>query len=183
MIKIKPATPDNAQELLAIYAPYVDKTNITFEYEVPSLEEFRKRICHTIESYPYLVAVEDGTILGYTYASSFKNRDAYDWSVETSIYIREDIRGRGIGSALYKALEECLYRQHICNLCACISYPHPESIAFHEKFGYKQVAHFHKSGYKNSQWIDMIWMEKSLYPHEQHPLPFIPYPQLSKDEH
>lgn len=180
-IRLRTAVPEDAADLLAIYAPYVEKTFITFEYEVPSTEEFRARIEHTLEHYPYLAATMGNEILGYAYASPFKSRAAYDWSAETSIYLREDARGRGIGRTLYQVLEQYLYRQHICNLCACIAHPHPESEGFHEKCGYRTVAHFHKSGYKNGQWIDMIWMEKSLCPHTVPPQPFIPFPQLSHD--
>lgn len=178
-VRLRIADPGDAEALLAVYAPYVEKTFITFEYEVPTPEEFRGRIQRTLAYYPYLTAVEGDKILGYAYASQFKARAAYNWSAETSIYLREDARGRGIGSALYRALEEYLYRQHICNLCACIAHPHPESEAFHEKFGYRTVAHFHRSGFKNGQWIDMIWMEKPLYPHTVPPEPFVPFSRLA----
>lgn len=181
-VRLRIAVPEDAAALLAIYAPYVEKTIITFEYEVPTPEEFRARIEHTLECYPYLVAAEGDELLGYAYASSFKARAAYDWSAETSIYLREDARGRGIGRMLYQALEQNLRRQHVCNLCACIAHPHPESEDFHEKCGYRTVAHFHQSGYKNGRWIDMIWMEKELCPHTVPPQPFIPFSKLSFDD-
>lgn len=82
------------------------------------------------------------------------------------------------GSLLYEKLEEYLTAQHVCNVCACITYPNPPSIAFHEKHGYKTVAHFHASGYKQDAWHDMIWMEKTLCPHTIPPRPFIPFPEL-----
>lgn len=177
-MKIRFATVQDAPELLKIYAPYVEHTAITFEYTVPTLAEFERRISHTLEKYPYLAAEEDGELLGYAYASSFKTRAAYNWSVETSIYIREDARHCGVGRALYTSLEALLFRQNICNLCACIAYPNPGSIAFHESFGYRTVAHFNASGYKNNTWWDMIWMEKNLCPHTVPPKPFIPLPDL-----
>ncbi len=176
---IRNASPADAPQLLHIYAPYVENTSVTFEYEVPSMETFAERIRHTLEKYPYLAAEEDGILLGYTYASAFKDRAAYDWSVETSIYIRDDLGHKGIGTALYRALEKVLSMQNICNLCACIAYPNPASISFHEKFGYKTVAHFHSSGFKQNAWSDMIWMEKGLCPHTIPPRPFIPFPELS----
>lgn len=182
-MKIRIACPEDAPELVRIYAPYVENTAITFEYTVPSGDEFENRIRHTLEKYPYLVAEEDGCLMGYAYVSPFKSRAAYDWSVETSIYIRQDCKRRGIGQALYNALEEILRRQHICNLCACISYPNPDSIAFHEAFGYHTVAHFHASGYKHGSWYDMVWMEKLLCPHEIPPKPFIPFPELSLEQY
>ena len=97
MITIRPANLADAQAIQAIYAPYVEKTAITFEYEVPSVQEFEKRISNTIERYPYLVAEEDGQVLGYAYASTYYARTAYDWTTELSIYLNEDARGRGFG--------------------------------------------------------------------------------------
>lgn len=178
-IVLREVTEDDAAALLEIYRPYVLETNITFEYEVPSEEEFQQRIRHTLENYPYLAAEADGRIVGYAYASAFKSRRAYDWSVETSIYIAGDCHGQGIGAMLYSRLEQLLAKQNICNLCACIAYPNPPSIAFHEKFGYRTVAHFTNSGYKAGEWVDMIWMEKHLSNHPIPPLPFIPFPQLT----
>lgn len=180
LITIRTATPEDAPALLSIYALYVEQTVITFEYEVPTPEDFKNRIENTLTRYPYLVAEKDGAICGYAYASAFKSRAAYNWSVETSIYVKKDIHHSGVGAALYRALEQYLTRQNVCNLCACIAYPNPPSVAFHEKFGYKTVAHFHKSGYKSGQWVDMIWMEKTLCPHSTPPKDFIPFPELEK---
>ena len=177
-MNIRIASPEDAPALVEIYAPYVRDTAITFEYEVPTAEEFSDRIRNTLEKYPYLAAEEAGCILGYAYASAFKIRAAYSWSVETSLYVRQDVQRQGLGSALYRALEEHLCRQHICNLCACITYPNPASIAFHERHGYQMVAHFHRSGFKLGAWHDMVWMERELCPHTNPPLPFIPFSQL-----
>ena len=178
-MKIRLATPGDAPALSRIYAPYVLNTSVTFEYEPPSPEEFERRILHTLERYPYLAAEENGILLGYAYASPFQERAAYDWSAETSVYVRQDCRRAGVGSALYDKLEELLYRQHVCNLCACIAYPNPASIAFHERRGYQRSAYFHRSGYKLGAWQDMIWMERTLYPHSGPPLPFLPFPQIN----
>lgn len=173
-IQIRPVRVEDAQQLLSIYAPYVENTPVTFEYEVPSLEKFRERILGIIEKYPYLAAVgPDDSILGYAYAGTFKDRAAYDWAVETTIYLREDCRGAGIGRQLYRELESILKKQHIINLNACIAYPNPSSVAFHEKMGYRQVAHFTKCGYKQGLWYDMIWMEKMLGEHPEHPEPVL----------
>lgn len=176
---VRLAEPQDVPGLLRIYAPYVRNTAITFEYEVPTPEEFSRRLAQIQEWYPYLVAEEDGQILGYSYASAFKTRAAYDWSVETTIYVDGSRKGKGIGRMLYTALEECLSLQNICNLCACIAYPNPASIAFHEAFGYRSAAHFHKSGYKAGRWYDMIWMEKELKPHLIPPASVIPFPRAS----
>ena len=178
MLHIRTACAEDAPGLLEIYAPYVENTMITFEYQVPSPGEFKERICRTLENYPYLVAEADGRLLGYAYASAFKGRAAYAWSAETSIYVRQNYRRNGVGRALYTELERLLFAQHVCNLCACISYPHPESIAFHESFGYHMAAHFTASGYKAGKWQDMVWMEKELFPRQIPPKPFLPFSQL-----
>ena len=117
--------------------------------------------------------------MGYAYASAFKGRAAYDWSVETSIYLDKEHTHRGIGRLLYQMLEETLLKQNVRNLCACITYPNPQSITFHEAFGYRTVAHFTASGYKLGAWHDVIWMEKAILPHDLDPLPFIPFSELT----
>ena len=104
-IHIRTASPDDAAALLAIYAPYVLETAITFEYDVPSTEEFARRITHTLEKYPYLVAEKDHTILGYAYAGPFHERAAYDWAVETSIYVDQNLKHSGIGGLLHDVLK------------------------------------------------------------------------------
>ena len=183
MITIRDARIEDGKELLAIYKPYVEKTAITFEYEVPTEEEFENRVAKTLEKYPYLVALDEREqIIGYTYASAFKGRKAYDWSVETSIYIAEGRHGEGLGKQLYQKLEAILKEMGICNMCACIAYPNPESECFHEKLGYKTVAHFHKSGFKMGKWYDMIWMEKFIGEHTETPQDVILYPNLCKNK-
>lgn len=177
-VAIRMATPEDAGQLLAIYAPYVEKTAITFEYQVPDMDEFQNRIAHTLERYPYLAAVYEGRIAGYAYASPFKSRAAYGWSAETSIYVDQGLRGRGIGGQLYLALENLLKQQNILNVNACITYPNPESIAFHQAFGYHMAAHFIKCGYKLGKWYDMVWMEKHLGEHSDTPKPVIPIKEL-----
>lgn len=172
--KIRKADSSDAGALLGIYRPYVTDTPITFEFEPPSLEEFKNRMLQIMTRYPYLVAESDERIGGYCYASQFKNRDAYDWSVETTIYISPEFKGMGIGRKLYEKLEEILARQGILNLNACIAYPHQESVAFHEKMGFQTVAHFHKCGYKLGAWYDMVWMEKMIGEHRDQPKQITP---------
>ena len=181
-IVIRMANELDAEALLAIYTPYVLHTAITFEYVVPTLEDFKKRIQKTLRKFPYLVAVREKEIVGYAYVSPFKERAAYDWAVETSIYIKEECRESGIGTKLYLALEEILKRQNIINLNACIAYPNPGSIRFHEQLGYQTVAHFTKCGYKLDTWHDMIWMEKMIGEHTIPPQPIIPVTELELDE-
>ncbi|CYV38194.1 GNAT family N-acetyltransferase [Streptococcus suis] len=162
MIDIRSARIEDAADLVAIYAPYVEKTAITFETEVPTVEAFASRIEKTLEKFPYLVAVEEGKIVGYAYASTYYARAAYDWTVEFSVYVQKEARGKGIGNLLYTALEEELTARGFKNFLACIALPNPASIALHEKKGYQQVAHFKKVGYKFGTWHDIIWLQKSL---------------------
>lgn len=173
-MKIEPVEIEDAEELLAIYAPYVRDTAITFEYEVPSLQEFQDRIRNISAVLPYIKAVEAGKILGYAYAGKFKNRKAYDWSVEVTVYVRRDARRSGVGALLYGALEDSLKRIGVLNMNACIAIPQEEdehltkdSYYFHKEIGFELVGTFHNSGYKFHTWYDMIWMEKFLGPHKE----------------
>ena len=178
-MRIEKVLISDAKELLKIYAPYVEKTAITFEYEVPNLSEFEERIKSISSKYPYIKAVNDhGEIVGYAYASSFKGRKAYDWSVESTVYVREDQKRNGVGKALYEALEKSLEGMGILNVNACITYLKDgavdehltnDSFFFHEKLGYKLVGTFHDSGYKFGNWYNMIWMEKILGDHCTNP--------------
>lgn len=169
---IRNATIDDAEQLLGIYAYYVTNTAITFEYDVPSLEEFRNRIDVTLKKYPYLVIEEDGIIQGYAYAGAFVGRAAYDHSCETTIYLDRNSKGRGYGRALYEALEQSLKDKGILNLYACIGDPVVEdeyltrnSEQFHQHLGFSKVGTFHKCGYKFGRWYNMIWMEKIIGEH------------------
>ena len=169
-ITIRPVTEADAEKLLAIYAPYVTDTFITYEYTVPTVEEFRERIRNTLQAYPYFAAVENGRIIGYAYASAFHPRRAYLWSAEATVYLERGVRGRGVGRLLYERLEETLKQQNVQNVNACIAYPNPQSIAFHEKMGYRAVGKFTDCAYKLEQWLGMIWMEKIIgEPHAGQP--------------
>lgn len=181
-IRIRSASREDAEKLLEIYAPYVRQTAITFENDVPTVEEFAARMEQVLAKYPYLVAEQEGELLGYTYAGPFKTRAAYDWAVETSIYVRQDRKRMGIGSRLYNALEEALKAQGVLNLNACIAYAVTEdayltndSVRYHERCGYKLAAHFHQCGYKFNRWYDMVWMEKLIGKHTPNPRKVRPY--------
>lgn len=166
-IKIREVTLEDVKKLVEIYAPYVENTAVSFEYEVPNIEVFRERVKTITESYPYLVVLMNDEIVGYAYASSFHARAAYQWCAELSIYLKQDIHGKGIGKRLYQEMEARLKKQNVKNLYACIAYPNEKSIGFHEYMGFKTIGHFHQCGYKFNQWWDMIWMEKMINEHEQ----------------
>jgi L-amino acid N-acyltransferase YncA len=175
----------DAGRLLEIYAPYVRDTAITFEYDVPSLDEFKERIRHTLLRYPYIVAEQDGKILGYAYVGPFHERAAYDWAVETSIYVDRNVQHSGVGRGLYDVLEKVLRAMHILNLNACIAYPREaddhltkNSAEFHAHLGYRLVGEFHDCGYKFGRWYDMIWMEKLIGEHTAHPEAVEAFPEV-----
>lgn len=175
-IQIRIVTSSDAEELLGIYAPYVRNTAITFEYEVPTVEEFTQRILKVLKRYPYLAAEIEGKIVGYAYAGTFHEREAYNWAVETSIYVAQDKKGLGIGKKLYEELERRLSLQNILNLNACIACTDNEdkhltnaSVSFHEHMGYRMVGEFRQCGYKFGRWYNMVWMEKHIGEHEQLP--------------
>lgn len=176
MIRI--ATENDAEKLLEIYSYYVKNTAISFEYEVPSIDEFKSRIHKTLIKYPYLVSEHEGTVVGYAYAGAFKERRAYDRAVETTVYVADGVRKMGVGKELYAALEKALSLQNIINLNACIGCPIVEdeyltrnSVEFHRHLGYRLVGEFHKCGYKFGRWYNMVWMEKCICEHPDTPLP------------
>lgn len=128
-LSIRLAKPQDAPHLLAIYRPYVQKTAITFETEVPSLQEFEQRILTTLQTHPYLVAEQEGKVLGYAYAHPYYGRAAYQWTAEVSIYVAENARTKGIGTILYDKLEALLAKQGMVNLLACLAYPNPAPLS------------------------------------------------------
>ncbi len=168
---IRSATIADAGRLLEIYSWYVENTAISFEYATPSLEEFRNRISHTLERFPYLVIEEDHGIQGYAYAGPFHSRAAYSHCCELSIYLDRGARGCGYGRKLYEALEEALRKSGFLNLYACIGDPIAEdetltrnSEQFHQHLGFTKVGTFHRCGWKFDRWYNMIYMEKILDP-------------------
>lgn len=169
---IRTATTGDAAQIQHIYAYYVKSTAITFEYEVPSVEEMATRISNTLKKFPYFVVEEEGVIKGYAYAGAFHERAAYQHCCEVSIYLDKDEKGKGYGRALYKKLEAALQEMEIKNLYACIGDPVVEdeyltkaSEHFHAHLGYKKIGEFHKCGYKFHRWYNMIWMEKFIGDH------------------
>ena len=187
MILIREATEADAARLLAIYDYYVKSTAVTFEYETPTLEAFKKRMEQTKKRYPYLVIERGGRVEGYAYAGVFKDRAAYDRSCEMTVYLDRDACGCGLGTKLYAALEAELARMGVLNLYACIGVPERDdeylthrSESFHARLGYRTVGTFRNCGYKFGRWYHMIWMEKIIGEHGAPPQPFVPYPKLIK---
>ena len=183
--KIRLARPQDAAELLEIFRPYVLETAVAFNYEPPALEEFRNTMENRLRRYPYLVAETEDGLMGYAYASPFKARAAYDWAVETSIYVKQGHAGQGYGRLLHDRLETLLKAQNILSMYACIAYTDHEdahltnnSMRFHAHMGYELTAKFPKCGYKFDKWYDMIWMHKEIGSHDGPPSPVIPITAL-----
>ena len=173
-ISIRFAKPEDAKELLKIYAYYVTDTAISFETEVPSEEEFKLRIEEVLKSYPFIVACKDDEILGYAYLHSFVGRKAYELSAETTIYLNPDKKKMGIGKKLYSVLEDVAKAQNITNLYSCIGYVDKEdeylnnnSVQFHEHIGFRMVGKFENCGHKFGRWYHMVWMEKIIGEHKE----------------
>lgn len=186
-IMIRIAKEEDAQELLNIYSYYVENTAITFEHEVPSLEEFTTRIRDTLKKYPYLVAEVDGKIVGYVYASIFRTRASYAWSASTSIYVEKNYHKQGIRKRLYTELENILVKQNVINLYAGAADPVEEdeyltrnSEHFHEAMGYKVVARYHECGSKFGRWYNLLEMEKVIGERTCSPKRFIDYSEIEK---
>ena len=182
MIKLRTATAKDAPTLSEIYKYYVENTTISFEYDAPSAEEFALRISHKLEKYPFIVAEDNGVPVGYAYASEYRERRAYDHSVELSIYVSKDERNCGIGTMLYSALLELLREQNVASAYACITIPNSPSVSFHEEMGFKLIGYFHKSGFKHGSWLDVAWYERALSDYSAPPLPLIPFPKLEREK-
>lgn len=169
---IRRAREADAQALLNIYAPYVTDTPVTFEYEVPSLSEFTGRIMSVSADYPYLVCERDGAVIGYAYAHRYKERAAYQWDAELSVYLDGANRGRGLGKAFYTALIEILRLQNIKNVYGCVLCPNENSERLHESLGFARVGVFRSTGYKCGAWRDVVWFEKQIAAYDTEPEPF-----------
>ncbi|GAB3998270.1 GNAT family N-acetyltransferase [Spirosoma daeguense] len=176
---IRFATPADAPVLLAIYGPYILQTSITFEYDIPSETEFAERIRTIQQQLPYLVAEIDGNVAGYAYASKHRDRTAYQWSVESSVYVHSDAHRQGVARQLYTTLFDLLRRQGYYNVYAGITLPNPKSAAFHRSFGFEPIGVYKNIGYKFDAWHDVAWSQLTLQPHQLQPTPPLSITQLT----
>lgn len=161
-MRIRPAVHRDAAALLAIYAPIVQDTVISFELVPPSLVEFEARLKKCVEGWSWLVAEQDGMVLGYAYGSSHRERPAYRWSTETSAYVHPHARGRGVGTALYLALFPELASKGYCNAYAAIALPNDASVALHQAVGFRPIGQFPCVGRKFGKWHDVGWFHRKL---------------------
>lgn len=188
---IKVATPGDAAEMFAIYHYYVETSAVTFDdpHDALSVERFADKIAHTLERYPWLIAVSNDSIIGYAYAGPLRERAAYDWSAEATVYLTPEKRGKGTGRALYTELERLLALQGIRAIYACITTtsrtddPHLTNASprFHERMGYKPVGTFANCGNKFGLWYDCIWMRKEIGETDDNPSRPLWFPDIRQN--
>jgi len=157
--------------MLEVYKPNVLHTAVTFEYEVPSLEEYSNRINNIITHYPCLVCEQSGVIAGFAYAGLLRIKAAYQWSTETTIYVSEKFQGKGVASALYHALLSVLELQGFVNVYAAVTLPNMASERLHASVGFAEIGLFEKVGFKHGKWHDLKWYEMYLVEHPKDPHP------------
>lgn len=178
-MKLRFAVPEDVPALLAIYERYIS-TEITFEYVLPSQEEFVRRLSSISEIYPYLVVEEQGQLLGYAYAHRIAERAAFGWGAELSIYLHPDAAGKGLGRRLYCVLMDLLRLQGVRTVYGLVSSPNPASEGLHRSLGFRLMGIQEKAGYKNGRWVDLLWLEKPIASYDLEPHPVIPIGQLPK---
>lgn len=171
---VRVAAPEDAEQLLEIYTPFVisedsSLSNVSFELAAPDVEEFRQRIQDISKQFPYLVGEVNGQILGYVYCHPYRERLAYQWAVEVTIYLAPAGQGKGLGRLLYETMEKLLCLQGVTMAYSCITVGNDHSIKMHEALGYRLIGTFTNSGYKNGQWLDTVWLEKQLQPCPKQP--------------
>jgi L-amino acid N-acyltransferase YncA len=152
----------DAPAIQAIYAPVVRETAISFEYEPPGVAEIERRMAKVLASRPWLVYEADGEVMGYAYASTFRERAAYDWGPEVSIYVKEGVQGRGIGRELYATLFDVLRALNYCQVWAGATSPNESSERLHRGMGFELVGRFPSAGYKFGKWHDTVFWRLPL---------------------
>jgi L-amino acid N-acyltransferase YncA len=178
--KIRLATVDDADSILNVYTPYVLQTASTFEYDVPSVEEFRNRVAKISAQYPYLVCEYDGEIVGYAYGSTHRERMGYSWCAEATVYLSEAHHRRGIARILYDALFALMKEQGYKSIYVSILSTNVASLAFHRAMGFEDIGMFRNIGYKLGDWHSNIWMQ--LFLDEHHAAPPLPVAFIAIDE-
>ena len=181
METIRLADENDAEGMLAIYGPYIKNTSYTFELEVPSIHSFAERINKYMINWPWLVFETGNMIAGYAYAAGYRERTAYQWSVETSVYVHDDFHRRGIAIKLYTALLQILRLQGFRNVYAVINLPNDKSVRFHESCGFTYFATYENVGYKLGQWKNVGWWRLTINDYTNDPLVPVKFSELNKD--
>jgi phosphinothricin acetyltransferase len=167
---IRLATPDDADQVRAIYAPYCHRP-ISFESGPPSVEEMRGWLVKVLGQYPWLLCEDGGEVLGYAYASQHRERAVYRWSVDTTVYVRQGRHRRGVGRALYTSLLALLPLHGYVNAYAGVTLPNPASVGLHEAMGFRQVGVYRQVGFKCGAWHDVAWFQRTLQTRPGEPSP------------
>jgi len=167
--RLRMADARDAEQIAAIYAPFCTSTIISFEEIAPTPDEMAGRISKITQRFPWLVLDNAGTILGYAYASQHRERAAYRWSVDTTVYVADGARRQGVGRRLYDALFRLLVLQGYYKAFAGVTLPNPGSEGLHEAMGFKPVGVYHGVGYKFGAWHDVRWYERELQPEIKSP--------------
>lgn len=175
------ANTDDAVAILKIYDYYVKETIVTFECETPSISEFQDRILKIASFYPYLVCRDRGEIVGYSYAHRHKERAAYQWNAELSVYVDRRFQRCGIGKALYTALIGLLRLQNIQNVYGGVALPNPNSENLHGHLGFTKLGIYRETGYKFDAWHDVAWFEKAIGDHRNKPKAVVPISEIGKE--
>ena len=170
-LTLRLADAHDAGAIASIYRPFVESTVISFEVDPPSEHEIRDRINKTLPRHPWLLCEMDGQMAGYAYATAHRARGAYQWSVDTSTYVRSDLHRHGIGRRLYTSLIRLLVAQGYCHAYAGITLPNPASVGLHEAVGFRPLVVYRQVGYKLGAWHDVGWWERQLAPHVASPEP------------
>ena len=186
MIKIRVAELGDAEKILEIYSPYVINSAVSFEYEPPSIEKFRQRMKHILKRFPFIVAEIDGEIVGFAYTHEFAERAAYQFCVEWTIYLRQDVRRMGIGRQLYEWIEKISRKQNFAIIYSRVAATEIEdefltndSSKFHESLGFKCIGKMSKCGFKFNRWYDMLIFEKILCDRVENPKPIVKFSALT----
>ena len=159
---LRVATPADAPAIQRIYAPHVEETAVSFATTVPSVEALERKIGATLRQNPWLVCERDGDVVGYAYAGPFRERDAYRWTTETSVYVDREAHREGVGRALYGALLDLVNAQGYASACGVVTLPNPASVGLHESLGFEHVGTFEDVGYKHGAWHDVGWWRLRL---------------------
>ena len=169
-LKIRLVEEQDFGGMLAVYAPNVINTAITFEYEVPSLEEYTERVKKIAAHYPCLVCVQNNQVAGFAYGSVHRVKTAYQWSTESTIYVDPKFHGKGVARILYHALLSVLELQGFINVYAGVTTPNPQSEQFHLAMGFAEIAVFERIGFKLGKWHDLKFFEMYLAEHTANPV-------------
>lgn len=180
-MKLRFVSVTDVPALLSVYSCYIP-TTVTFEYALPGVEEFTKRVASISQTYPYLVLEETSTVLGYAYAHPIAERAAYGWGAELSVYLHLDIVGQGFGKKLYQTLMDLLRLQGVRTVYGLVASPNPGSEGLHRSLGFRLMGVQQNAGYKNGRWVDLLWFEKPIAPYVLNPAPVVPVGTLPPEQ-